>query len=424
MQPFSSNEQVLLDQIDAFVSSGDGLAPVRPPSSMAATSDQRLARLAGSRPVQPNCLDLSAVPEPDWTELCRRAVEPNAFYDPSWCRALWGRARDSDGVTALLAWGQSRNLIGLLPVRRARPLNLPLPLLVSWTPYAPLTVPLLDKDAAEEAAGQLIDAAAAVSPCALLMPHMSSGGSAFAAIEAALDRRNMPFQILRRYERATLDARQDVDALLSAALGGKKLKELRRQRKRLADMGAVEVEIASTPQSVAHALEEFLHLEAKGWKGRRGTALLQDPGDAAFIRLAAPALAAQGRFEIVMLKRAGALLAGGLVLRQADRAFFFKISFEEAEARTSPGVQLTLDLTRRLCDDVRINSADSTADADHPMINHIWRGRMAMADIFIPLRGSEPVASLIRNLIVARYAAHDCARPVVHFLRKVKDQLT
>ena len=60
--------------------------------------------------------------------------------------------------------------------------------------------------------------------------------------------------------------------------GTKKLKELRRQRNRLADHGGVHFDVARTPGEVAAAIETFLRLEASGWKAKRGTALVQDDG--------------------------------------------------------------------------------------------------------------------------------------------------
>ena len=94
------------------------------------------------------------------------------------------------------------------------------------------------------------------------------------------------------HARACLDATGDPDQLLRDALGAKKLKELRRQRNRLADHGDIVFHAARTPDEVAQALETFLALEMSGWKGERGTALAQDAGDAAFIRSATIALAA------------------------------------------------------------------------------------------------------------------------------------
>ena len=79
-----------------------------------------------------------------------------------------------------------------------------------------------------------------------------------------------------------------------------------------------------------------------------------------------------------------------MVLRHQDRAFFFKLGVDERFAKFSPGVQLTLDLTRHLCADPAIAMADSTAAPDHPMINPIWRGRLAIGDVLIPLRRHDP----------------------------------
>ena len=72
-------------------------------------------------------------------------------------------------------------------------------------------------------------------------------------------------------------------------------------------------------------------------------------------------------------------VAAAIVLRHQDRAFYFKLGIDERFAKFSPGVQLTLDLTRHLCADPVMATADSTASADHPMINPIWRGRLRSA---------------------------------------------
>jgi hypothetical protein len=84
----------------------------------------------------------------------------------------------------------------------------------------------------------------------------------------------------------------------------------------------------------------------------------------------------------------------------------------------SPGVQLTLDLTRHLCADPEIALVDSTASPDHPMINPIWRGRLAIGDVLIPLRPSDPLVSLIHAALTLRRWVREPARRAVHFIRK------
>ena len=206
--------------------------------------------------------------------------------------------------------------------------------------------------------------------------------------------------------------------MLRDALGGKKLKELRRQRNRLAEHGAVRFEVARTPDTVATAIETFLELEASGWKARRGTALKQNDGDAGFIRRATAALAATGQCEIVTLHAGETPVASAIVLRHLDRAFYFKLGVDERFAKFSPGVQLTLELTRHLCASAVIATADSTASADHPMINPIWRGRLKIGDVLIPLRPRDPLVSLIHAAMTMHRLARDLARRAVHLIRK------
>lgn len=363
-------------------------------------------------------VDLSAVPEVAWTLLAERALEPNAYYDPLWARAASRHARDRQDAKALLAWDRNGRLIGLLPVVSAwRALALPIPALVAWQGYSPLTTPLLDRDAPEAAMRGLIDAAYSAGAEALLLPHLPESGPVADVVRRVLAERRLAPRMLRRRERAWLDAAQPAEEMLQAALGGKKLKELRRQRNRLADDGEVTFTVASKPDAVASALEDFLALEANGWKGARGTALLQHAGDAAFIRQAAVALAGQNRCKIVTLARAGVPVAVGVILRHARRAYFFKFAYDEREAKTSPGVQLTLDLTRYFCAHAGIDGVDSTADSDHPMIDRIWRDRMAIAEFLIPTGTGASLLAPIGLLIAARNAARECAGRIVRKIR-------
>jgi CelD/BcsL family acetyltransferase involved in cellulose biosynthesis len=381
----------------------------RGPATSAATETSRLTALA-------------SVPVAAWDALAADAIEPNACYLPPWALPVARHARGRSDALALTAFDPTApdRLIGLMPVRWAnRALSLPVPLLVSWNAYAPFSVPLLDRTDAVEAAGRLLDAARAAGAHGLLLQTIATGGPAYAAMLAAMERRGLTPSVMRGFRRAGLDAGQDADTVLRDALSTKKLKELRRQRHRLEDTGQVSFEVSSKPDRIGAALEAFLALEAKSWKGQRGTALLQHPGDAAFIREAAPTLAARGQFEIVSLTRNGETLASGLILRDAGRAFFFKIAMDESEARTSPGVQLTLDLTRHLCADPAIVVADSTADGEHPMIDHIWRERIEIADVFVPLSPRDPYAAAIRTLVATRTRAIDFIKTI----RRIREKL-
>src|SRR3984885_584643 len=402
-------------------------------------ANKRLPARAGSaqNSPRPGFAALASVPVGEWRALAEHAVEPNGYYLPAWELAVNATARGRTGVAALSAWrdaspnelapsddpaSEPARLIGLLPVVSLwRASKIPLPALASASPYGTLCTPLLDRGVAEEAAKGLMSEARNAGAHALILRDVSLNGAAMKALTQARRQDGLQPIILHSPFRACLDARREADEVLRDALSAKKLKELRRQRNRLAEeLGMVRFAVARTTDEVAHAVEVFLALEASGWKGERGTALRQDTGDLSFIRSATRGLSETGQCEIVTLHAGQTPVASAVVLRHQDRAFYFKLGIDERFAKFSPGVQLTLDLTRHLCADAVLATADSTASADHPMINPIWRGRLKIGDVIIPLRRNDPVVSAIHVALTARHSLRELARAAVHRLRLEK----
>jgi len=87
----------------------------------------------------------------------------------------------------------------------------------------------------------------------------------------------------------------------------------------------------------------------------------------------------------------GHAIAAVVILRSGPTAWCWKIAYDESRARFSPGVQVILDATAMLLADDGIRCVDSCASPDHPMIDHIWRERLVLADRLI---GLEPGATL------------------------------
>jgi CelD/BcsL family acetyltransferase involved in cellulose biosynthesis len=369
-------------------------------------------------------VDLTAVPVGAWGSLYSRAIEPNVFYSPEWALAVTRNVPGDENIKALLAWDSpaKKKLIGFLPVTSTwRAMKLALPVFVTWHGYAPLATPLLDKDCAAEAASGLLQAADEAGAQALLISILTAESPAAEAFRAALAKKGRKARILHREDRALLDTRADAEVSLHDALGSKKLKELRRQRNRLADDGEVRFSISASPQQTEAALDAFMKLEAAGWKGKRGTALGAKEGLSKFIKEAARKLAPQGRFEVATLTRGADVIAAGLVVRHGERAYFFKTAYDERLSKCSPGVQLTLELTKHFCADETLTSVDSTATADHPMINHIWKGRLGLSETLIPLRAGYS-APLFAFLISGRRALREAARRIVHRYRAFKEK--
>jgi CelD/BcsL family acetyltransferase involved in cellulose biosynthesis len=381
-------------------------------------------RAATAVPALAEKRDSTTVSRPQWEALCARSIEPNVFFGPGFSIPA-AHAAGAKGADALIALDSAKDrIIGLMPVVSAwRAFKLPIPALVALQPYSPLSTPLLDKDHAVTAAAALIEAAANSGAHLLVLPDMALQGPAAQAFHTTLAERGLTALTDHAHERAAFDATTTaVDDYLRAGMGAKKLKEMRRLRHRLADDGTVDLVIADTPHTIAPALDRFLDLEARGWKGQRGTGLGQTKADTAFIRAAAADLGARGAFEIAELTLNGVTIAAGLVLRHADRAFFFKIAYDETLARCSPGVQLTLELTRRFADNPTLKLIDSTADAGHPMIDHVWRERLAIGDLLIPTRRGDPLGPALARLVMARRRGREAAKRLVHFIASFREK--
>jgi hypothetical protein len=56
------------------------------------------------------------------------------------------------------------------------------------------------------------------------------------------------------------------------------------------------------------------------------------------------------------------------------------------------------------------------------MINPIWRERLAIGDVLIPLRRNDPVISTIHAAIGLRASLREPARQLVHFIRKRQEK--
>jgi len=334
---------------------------------------------------------------PQWRALATRALEPNIFYEPGF--ALPAAVPFGRHLGAVLVWGQDEKLVGFFPARAERPTGLAV--LTGWThPYGPLGTPLVDRDDAAAAIAAWLDHVTRDDdlPGLIMLPLLPEDGPFAQTLSDALIRRGAASALLGRHRRALLAPGDDRAGYMDQAVGAKKRKELRRQRHRLADMGTLKIDAATSTAGVADALRDFLDLEARGWKGRVGTAAAQDANIRAFIEAAIADLAADGKVRIDRLRIGGKAIAAAVTLRSGERAWTWKIAYDEEFSRASPGVQLMVEATETLLADGSIAAVDSCATADHPMIDHLWRERLPLSDRLIATRANPLVFALARDL--------------------------
>ena len=114
--------------------------------------------------------------------------------------------------------------------------------------------------------------------------------------------------------------------------------DFRRAQRRAEKMGALSYELLSpTPATIGAVLDEAIGIEGRGWKTKAGTALGADQLKQAFFRQFFADAAADGTMRAAFLRIDGRAVAMQLAMEMQGRYWLFKIGYDEAYARCSPG---------------------------------------------------------------------------------------
>jgi CelD/BcsL family acetyltransferase involved in cellulose biosynthesis len=314
-----------------------------------------------------------------WQDLADHAVEPNPFHEP-WML-----------LPALEAWPAAlehlfiedgASLVGYFPLERAYSYRrAPLPHLRLWRyPHCFLGTPLVRRGYAAECLRAL---RAWLKNDLVHWRDVAADGPFAAALEEGIGRLH-----LRPYKRsrALLRRHADAESYIAQALPKASRKELRRLQARLSERGTLK--FACTENT-----EAFLALEAAGWKGERGSALGSTAAGARFFRSMALQAAARGRLMMLALELDGRPVAMKCNLLAGEGAFAFKIAYDEAYARFSPGTLLELENIRAFHARAALQWMDSCAAPDHFMLGRLWLERRPLIDV-LAATGSAPGLAL------------------------------
>jgi hypothetical protein len=118
-------------------------------------------------------------------------------------------------------------------------------------------------------------------------------------------------------------------------------KDLRQDENRLRRKGRVDFAEVGQNESWRRWFDEALRLEAAGWKGRAGTAILHHANELEFYRRVTDRMAAAGRLRLFILTLDGHLIAFQLATTEEGVLFLLKTAYHEAYSDCSPGTALT-----------------------------------------------------------------------------------
>lgn len=153
----------------------------------------------------------------------------------------------------------------------------------------------------------------------------------------------------------------DLDASwdeLVTRLGKGSWKDLRRRRRRADERGRLDVRTVTATTHLDAELDRCLAVEASGWKGRQGSAIVCDPATETFYREVAAWAARRGWLRLDLLELDGRLLAFELTLRLRDAVHTLKCGFDDASRDLSPGRLLCVATTRAAAIDPCLHRAE------------------------------------------------------------------
>lgn len=321
----------------------------------------------------------------EWLDLGRSAGEPNIFYEPmAMLPALDSAA--AEGIFCLLLWGADnkgrRRLDGLLPLKRWRRSRALPRGIESWDyPLRSSGEPLIRagrEHAFWSAMLPELDELGGLSFLRLALLHADSRSTrALVDVARELER---PLYVTRRLDRAALEGGSSVEDYLGT-LPPKQIREQKRRRKRLAELGEARFEQLEPGGDASEWIEALIRLEGLGWKGRRGVAAGSEPSVEAFVRRLLSEAHGAGRLDMRRLRLNGETISILAHIETGRTAVSFKISYDEAYARYSPGVLLQMDYLGHA---LGLDWVDSCATPGHPMFDRIWTGRRPIVSLMIP----------------------------------------
>jgi CelD/BcsL family acetyltransferase involved in cellulose biosynthesis len=270
----------------------------------------------------------------EWHALAERSAAP-PFAWPGWY-AVWWRAFGTGTPVIVVARRRGR-LVGVLALRRRGGL-----LASAANAHTP-AFRILAEDAA--AAAELATWLFEQRPTRVQLDHVDADDPALPALchAAACARHRVVRTPVQRSPYMRLVRGEDVDRRLKA----KTVRNIRRNQRRLEELGRVEFEVADAPADLDALLAEGFPLESSGWKSERGTAILSSPVTRRFYSEIARWARDVGALRLAFLRLDGRAIAFALGLRDPAAFYLIKGGYDPGHRRFGPAKSLFRHLAAR-----------------------------------------------------------------------------
>lgn len=158
---------------------------------------------------------------------------------------------------------------------------------------------------------------------------------------------------------------------VAARYDGHFRRNLRRLGRRAREMGTLQFHSYRTVEDIHAHFDEFVRVEAAGWKGQGGTntAIACDAAGGRFYKALVDGFGAAGQCMLNLLTLDGKCIAGQLCLAVDGTVYILKIGFDEAYSAIAPGNLIMEELFRYCAGDGQIGAISFVTGKDW---NYLW----------------------------------------------------
>jgi CelD/BcsL family acetyltransferase involved in cellulose biosynthesis len=278
----------------------------------------------------------------EWDRLARRSSN-STFARPGWISAWWtafGR-----GELQLFVARQEGELVAVLPLARHRG--------ILWS-CSNVHTPSFDGVATGvEGLCAALLAALSENPGGVVLSRVEADGPLASAAKMAAAKSRSRVRVLSSESAGYADPQRSWGEYWRSLPKGRR-NNVERRRRGLSKLGEISFETYDGKARFESLFDEFLSLEATGWKVRQGTAVRQRPHERLFYEAVAAWAAEEGILRLSFMSVDDRRVAAEMSFDDGARRYGLKIGRDDEYSRFAVGVQLGLAQIRNALEAGRI----------------------------------------------------------------------
>lgn len=287
----------------------------------------------------------------EWDRLA--AQERTPFLRHAWFSAWWRAFGDGAQLRICALWRDGQ-LAGLFPLyAKAGRLH------AMANEHTPAFKPFARSD---RSLARTVETALAARPAEIVVPALPASDRALDALLTASSQTRRQPLVVPHHTSPSVDTACGWSEYIGR-LSSKTRSELGRLRRKMEREHHAELSVVRVPSDLPGELQAGFEVEASGWKGRLGTAVLSSPETAEFYRHIAGAFHDEGRLRLSSISLDGKLVAFDLGLLDHNRLYGLKFGYDESFRRFGPGMVLQLAEIKRCCE-LGLDAFELLGDAD------------------------------------------------------------